>query len=512
MPINWVALIVFVAFFGFVTFVGFAAAHWRRGDLDLLHEWGLAGGRFGTLVTWFLLGGDIYTAYTFIAVPALAFGSGALAFFAVPYTIIVYPFVFVVFPRLWSVAKRHGYITAADFVRGRYGNKWLALAVALTGIAATMPYIALQLVGIQVVIAAMGIESTGWFGDLPLVIAFVVLAAFTYTSGLRAPAAIAIVKDLMIYITVAAVVIVVPLQLGGYAKIFGAVPPEKLILPPPPPGSLGAYSTYATLALGSALALFLYPHSITGVLSSSSRHVIRRNAALLPAYTFLLGLIALLGFIAIAAGVGDIPQYKPYFAQYKANFAVPALLLNQFPAWFVGFAFAAIGIGALVPAAIMSIAASNLWTRNIYKEFISPNCTPKQEAQMAKWVSLIVKFGALVFVLGFSSQYAIYLQLLGGVWIIQTLPAVVLGLYTRWLNQWALLIGWATGIVTGTWMAASVNFAAAYPLHIGGLTAPGYIAVWTLILNLVVTVVLTAIFNALGAAKPRDETAAADYV
>ena len=512
MPINWVALIVFVAFFGFVTFLGFAAAHWRRGDLDLLHEWGLAGGRFGTLITWFLLGGDVYTAYTFIAVPALAFGSGALAFFAVPYTIIVYPFVFMVFPRLWSVAKRHGYITAADFVRGRYGNKWLALAVALTGIAATMPYIALQLVGIQVVIAAMGIESTGWFGDLPLVIAFVVLAAFTYTSGLRAPAAIAIVKDLMIYITVAAVVIIVPLQLGGYAKIFGAVPPQKLILPPPPPGSLGAYSTYATLALGSALALFLYPHTITGVLSSSSRHVIRRNAALLPAYTFLLGLIALLGFIAIAAGVGDMPQYKPFFAQYKANFAVPALLLNQFPAWFVGFAFAAIGIGALVPAAIMSIAASNLWTRNIYKEFFNPSCTPKQEAQMAKWVSLIVKFGALVFVLGLSSQYAIYLQLLGGVWIIQTLPAVVLGLYTRWLNQWALLIGWAAGIVSGTWMAASVNFAAAFPLRIGGLTAPGYIAVWTLILNLIVTVVLTAIFTALGAAKPRDETAAADYV
>ncbi len=475
MPINWVALIVFVAFFGFVTFLGFAAAHWRRGDLDLLHEWGLAGGRFGTLITWFLLGGDVYTAYTFIAVPALAFGSGALAFFAVPYTIIVYPFVFMVFPRLWSVAKRHGYITAADFVRGRYGNKWLALAVALTGIVATMPYIALQLVGIQVVIAAMGIESTGWFGDLPLVIAFVVLAAFTYTSGLRAPAAIAIVKDLMIYITVAAVVIIVPLQLGGYAKIFGAVPPQKLILPPPPPGSLGAYSTYATLALGSALALFLYPHTITGVLSSSSRHVIRRNAALLPAYTFLLG-------------------------------------LNQFPAWFVGFAFAAIGIGALVPAAIMSIAASNLWTRNIYKEFFNPSCTPKQEAQMAKWVSLIVKFGALVFVLGLSSQYAIYLQLLGGVWIIQTLPAVVLGLYTRWLNQWALLIGWAAGIVSGTWMAASVNFAAAFPLRIGGLTAPGYIAVWTLILNLIVTVVLTAIFTALGAAKPRDETAAADYV
>ncbi|HYJ36945.1 MAG TPA: sodium:solute symporter, partial [Rhizomicrobium sp.] len=128
MPLNITALTVFIFFFGLVTFIGFAAANWKRGDLDQLHEWGLAGGKFGTLITWFPLGGDLYTAYTFIAVPALAFGAGALAFFAVPYTIVIYPFVFVVFPRLWSVARARGYITAADFIRGRYGDRWLALA------------------------------------------------------------------------------------------------------------------------------------------------------------------------------------------------------------------------------------------------------------------------------------------------------------------------------------------------------------------------------------------------
>src|SRR5690348_2810388 len=442
MPINAVALVVFVFFFALVTFMGFAAVHWRRGDLDLLHEWGLAGGRFGTLVTWFLLGGDLYTAYTFIAVPALAFGSGAPAFFAVPYTIIVYPFVFVVFPRLWSVATRHGYITAADFVRGRFGNKWLALAVAVTGIVATMPYIALQLVGIQVVIAAMGVQSTGWLGELPLVIAFVILAAFTYTSGLRAPAAIAIVKDLMIYLTIAVCVIVVPLQLGGYGAIFDAVPAQKLILAAPGPGTLGAYSNYATLALGSALALFLYPHSVTGVLSSSSRHVIRRNSALLPAYSFVLGLIALLGYMALAAGVRNVPAYATGFQQFGANFAVPALFLQVFPSWFAGFAFAAVGIGALVPAAIMSIAAANLFTRNIYREFIDPNCTPAAEGQTAKIMSLVVKVGALLFIIFLPTQYAIQMQLLGGIWIIHTFPSVIFGLYTRWLDSRALLIGW----------------------------------------------------------------------
>ena len=136
---NWTIVTVFLVLFGGVTILCFVAARWRPGDLDLLHEWGLGGRRFGTMVTWFLLGGDLYTAYTFVAVPALVFGAGAVGFFAVPYTIIVYPLVFLVFPRFWSVARKHGYITAADFVRGRYGNRWLALAVAATGLIATMP-------------------------------------------------------------------------------------------------------------------------------------------------------------------------------------------------------------------------------------------------------------------------------------------------------------------------------------------------------------------------------------
>src|SRR5579871_6694616 len=179
--LNTVALIVFVVLFGFITWLGFAAARWRRGDLDLLHEWGLGGRRFGTVVTWFLIGGDIYTAYTFIAVPALAYGQGAVAFFAVPSTILVYPILFLVFRRLWHVCQKHGYITAGDFVRGRFDNRWLALAVTVTGIVATMPYIALQLVGIQVLIGGLGISGNGLAGDLPLLIAFVVLAAFTYS-------------------------------------------------------------------------------------------------------------------------------------------------------------------------------------------------------------------------------------------------------------------------------------------------------------------------------------------
>src|SRR5277367_3592110 len=509
---NSTAIIVFVALFLFVTWLGFIAAHWRRGDLGLLNEWGLGGRRFGSWITWFLLGGDLYTAYTFVAVPALMFGAGAIGFFAVPYTIMVYPIVYLVFPRLWAVAHKHGYVTSPDFVRGRYGNRWLALAIAITGMVATMPYIVLQLVGMQVVIGAMGVETTGWIGDLPLIIAFVILAAFTYTSGLRAPAMIAVVKDLLIYLTVIAAIIVVPIELGGYGKIFAAIPSPKLLLAAPPAGSLGSFSAYATLAFGSACALFLYPHSITGVLSASSARAIRRNAAALPAYSMVLGLLALLGFMAIAAGVQKMPEFADGFKRYSNNFSVPALLMFAFPSWFVGVAFAAIAIGALVPAAIMSIATANIFTRNIYREFVKPTCTDAEESQVAKVVSLIIKVGALVFIFFIPFQYAIQMQLLGGVWIIQTLPAVMLGLFTRFFNGWALLLGWIVGTALGTWMIAAMNFAPSYPLHIMGETIPCYTAVASLAVNLAVSFVLSLVLNAVASDRHKDMTVATDYV
>ncbi|MEJ0020330.1 MAG: sodium:solute symporter [Acetobacteraceae bacterium] len=491
---NWTALTVFVLLFVFVTWLGFAAARWRAGDLDLLHEWGLGGRRFGTFVTWFLLGGDLYTAYVFIAVPALVYGAGALGFFAIPYTVMIFPLLYVVFPKLWQIAHQHGYVTLSDYVRGRFNNRWLALAVAITGLVATMPYIALQLVGMQVVIGAMGVETSGLLGDLPLIIAFVVLAAFTYTSGLRAPAMIAVVKDLLIYITVIAAVIWVPIKLGGFGPIFAAVPAAKLTLPEPPAGSLGSLSAYATLSFGSACALFFYPHSITGILSSSGPRVIRRNAALLPAYSLVLGFLALLGFMALAMNVGAAPEFAEGFRRYGNNFSIPALFLATFPAWFAGVAFAAIAIGALVPAAIMSIACGNIFTRNIYREFLRPTATDAQESAMAKLVSLVVKAGALVFIIFIPVPYAIQFQLLGGVWMIQVLPAVMLGLYLRWLNGHALLAGWFVGTALGTWMAWTQQFKVAiYTVTVFGLQVPGYIALYALAANILVALGFSAV-------------------
>ena len=315
--INYPALAVLVGLFLLVTVMGFWASNWRRAEsLASLDEWGLGGRTFGPWITWFLLGGDLYTAYTFVAVPAAMFALGAVnGFFAVPYTIILYPIIFIYMSRLWSVSYRHGYVTAADFVRGRYGSKPLSLAIAITGILATMPYIALQLVGIQAVLDVVGLGGSGsaLAKDLPLLIAFALLAAYTYSAGLRAPAVIAFVKDTLIYLVIIVAIIYLPSKVGGWAHVFEAARQKMTTVNPAtgrPAGvfipSAQAYWAYATLALGSAMALFMYPHSITATLSSRSRNTIRYNATILPAYSFVLGLLALLGWVAIAAGTKPI--------------------------------------------------------------------------------------------------------------------------------------------------------------------------------------------------------------
>ncbi|MBV9149160.1 MAG: sodium:solute symporter, partial [Candidatus Eremiobacteraeota bacterium] len=442
--------------------------------------------------------------YTFIAVPALVFGVGALGFFAVPYTTIAYPFVFVVMTRFWTVARNRNYVTIADFVRDRFGDRSLEIAIALTGFIAAMPYIALQLLGMQVVFAQyLGYgPQAATAENIALVIAFAILAAYTYMSGLRAPALIAFVKDTLLYISILAAIIYIPAKLGGWAHIFTAAgaalrthkPPGALILPP------NLYFAYASLAFGSAMSLFIYPHSITSLLSARSRVVIQRNSALLPLYSILLALLALLGYCALAAHI----QTK------DANYAIPLLFRAFFPDCFLGVAYAAIVIGALVPAAIMAIGSANLFASNVFQEFVKERT--RTQTHYAKLLCLAVCAAALLIKLFVPVDYAIYFQLLGGSLMLQTFPATALALYTRWFHPKALLAGWAVGIVASIVMAKAAGFKAVFALPLGGgHVLIGYIALYGVLLNILIAAVLTPIFNTARLSAGRDLTVAADY-
>jgi SSS family solute:Na+ symporter len=262
------------------------------------------------------------------------------------------------------------------------------------------------------------------------------------------------------------------------------------------------YFAYSTLAFGSALALFIYPHSVTSVLSAKNVTVIRRNCALLPLYSLLLTFIALLGYCGLAAhlNVGK-----------NTNLVIPQLFAQFFPNWFAGIAFAAIVIGALVPAAIMAIGAANLFASNIIQTFRARQARPASEFNTARYISLLVLAGGFCIAVFVRPQFAINFQLLGGAWILQIFPAVVLGLYTRWFHPAGLLAGWVAGMAAATWMAVQTNFATFFPLHVGGTVLAGANMFYAFIVNLAITVVVTLLFNAIKADAGTDVTTAADY-
>ena len=492
--INSVSIGVFVALFLVFIFLGFYGSRWRKGDLRKLKEWGMAGGRLGTFLGWFLLGADIYTAYTFIAVPSSLFAKGSIYFFAAPYVIITYAFAMWAMPKFWRIANKHGHLTVADFVRSVFNSRLLAISIAIVGIVAELPYIALQIVGMQAVLIALlsGLGAVNTIIEVALVLSFIILAAFTWTSGLRGATLGALLKDALILVTVAVVVVSVAAVGGLHSAIINASATNIHYFTLP--SSL--YNAYWSLFILSALALYLYPHVTNATLAQNSPERVRKTASLLPLYSIGLGFLAMFGFFIY--GIPAALKYVKLFpASVQGTQIVPGLILTVLPSWLSGAALLGIFIGGLVPAAIMAIAAANLFTRNIAKE-IKPKMTPHGETRTAQVFAVIFKFLALGFVFIIPATFAIQLQLFGGILILQILPAFVFSMITRKLNKWAVFLGLVFGVFLGIYMMLAANHYATWTTTlIATGIGPVFIGLIALLANVVIVIVGTFIAKAL---------------
>lgn len=477
-------MVAFLALFVFFVFLGFLGSRWRKGDLNTLGEWALAGRRMGTYLVWFLVGADLYTAYTFIAIPSGVFAKGPVYDFAVPYVALTFGIALLFMPRLWRVSREKGYVTGADFAKGTFNSATLGILVAIVGIVAELPYIALQIVGMQAILNTMlaGMADVTTVSEVSLIVAFVVLAAFTYTSGLRGATLTAVLKDILIFASIIAVVVIVAVD-GGFSAGFAAKPVYSTLAPT-------LQNAYWSIFFVSALALYLYPHAINGALSAEDSEKLRRRTSLLPVYGVGLALLALFGVLIFGNSAAE--------GFVKANggsglLVVPSLIQTVLPSWAAGVAFLGIFIGGLVPAAIMAIAQANLLTRNIIKEF-RPSTTPEGETQIAKWASVAFKFLALAFVFVVSSTYAVQLQLFGGILIVQTLPAIFGGLITNRLNKNGLIAGLVVSEVVGVYIMEAANkFTTWSTTFYSTPLGLFYIGASTLALNLVIVLLWTLV-------------------
>ncbi|MGC8622784.1 MAG: sodium:solute symporter family protein [Candidatus Micrarchaeia archaeon] len=494
-----VGIIVFLAVFLFFVLLGFLGSKWRKGNLTKLFEWSQTGGVLGPYLVWFLIGADLFTAYTFLALPSLEYAAGSLAFYAVPYASMGFLLGILTMPRLWRIARKRGYVTAADFVQDRYSSKSLSIAIALTGIVATLPYIALQVLGMEVVLETMLLGAAGiaLLTKISLVLAFLVLLGFVFISGMRGITLTAVLKDFIVLSSVAIIIVVVLASYGGFHSAFSALAAQKgkavsnyFDLPKE------LIPAFLSMFIGSSFALYLYPHAINGALSAKSGKALRKSMSLLPIYGIGLALLTLFGILIFA-----VPKALA-IVKSAANglLTMPAIALETLPPSVVGFVFVGIFIGGLVPAAIMAIASANLLTKNVVMPF--KKLSQEGQTKLAKWLTAAIIFIALGFVFVVNPTYAIQLQLLGGIIITQTLPAVFLGLYSRKLDWKALIAGWIVGIGAGVWLVLLANHfhtltTSIYPTPLG----PLFIGIIALTLNIIVAVAGSWIVNVLGARR-----------
>jgi SSS family solute:Na+ symporter len=500
------------------------ATRWRRSrDPHTLEEWGVGGRAFGNWVTWFLIGGASYTAATLVAVPSLTWAQGATGFYALPFALITAPLVFLVSPRMWSISHAHGFLTYPEFVRARFGSRTTALLVAVISIVATMPYIALQLSILQAVFKVVGLT-----GEAPLLVALGLLSLTTFRGGLRAPALLSIAKDVLLVWLILSTILVVAMS-GGWAPAFkvsqlrfdqDTSPASGLLLSGP--GQIA----YLTLAVGSGLSIYAYPHALTGILAAKDRATIRRNAGALPIYVIAIGLLAMLGFFAIEKNVLPV-GFVSGQAAGDLNTIIPNMFHQLFPAWCAGLAYATLTVAALIPSAIMSISAANVFTRAIWVPFVRPYASAREEARVSQWASLFMKFGAAAVLLLLPAHFSTDFQLIGSVIVLQTLPAVFLGLMTGWFHRGALILGMIAGLGFATYMLYETpqytpDLTAVVRAHFGGSLWPVakwgihsdaqvYIGLIALALNLVIVVVGTLALRALRVPKGIDLTRPEQY-
>jgi SSS family solute:Na+ symporter len=494
-----VGILVFLIVFLFFIILGFLGARWRKGNLSKLFEWSQTGGVLGPYLVWFLIGADLFTAYTFLALPSLEFAAGSLAFYAVPYASMGFLMGMITMPRLWRIARKRGYVTAADFVQDRYNSKALAIIIALTGIVATLPYIALQVLGMEVILTTMllGVSSITLLTQISLIVAFLILLAFIFISGMRGITLTAVLKDFIVLSSVVIILAVVLIHYGGFNSAFTTLATQKgkavasyLKLPST------LIPAFLSMFIGSSFALYLYPHAINGALSAKSGKAMRKSMSLLPFYGIGLALLTLFGILIYA-----VPKALSVVKSTgNGLLTMPAIALATLPQSVAGFVFVGIFIGGLVPAAIMAIASANLFTKNIVMPF--KKLSPKGQTRLAKWLTALVIFTALGFVFIVPPTYAIQLQLLGGIIITQTLPAVFLGLYTKRLDWKALLTGWFFGIVSAVWLVLMANKGHALTTSVFQTAiGPIFIGIIALTINIIIAVVGSWLIDLAGARR-----------
>lgn len=361
-------------------------------------QWALGGRRFGALLVFVLMAGEIYTTFTFLGASGFAYGKGGAVFYILTYTCLGFVLSFWLLPPIWRFANKERLVTQPDFFERKYNSPGLGILVTFVGLVALIPYLILQLRGLGI------IAETVSGGTIPNWIAVIggaaIMALYVIASGMRGSAWAAAVKDSTTWIVCAFLGIYLPYHYyGGIGPMFDqieTVRPGFLSLPDNGETIIWYCSTVALSALG----LYMWPHTFSSVFTSRTEGAFKRNAVFMPLYALVMLFAMLVGFAAVLQ--------VPGLQGGEIDLALLKLSLKTFDPWFVGVIGAAGVLTALVPGSTIVIAGSTLISANILRR-IAPSL-PEAKVTTAARLSVVA-----------ISVVAVYFTLIGGDSIVSVL-------------------------------------------------------------------------------------------
>lgn len=429
-----ISLAMILAIVGVGVAIGFLAGVHRKMNLE---QWTVGGRGFGMLLMFLLMAGEIYTTFSFLGASGWAYSRGGPTLYILAYVSLAYVVSFFILPEIWEVGRRYKLQTQSDFFNVRYGSKYLAAFVCVTGVICVIPYLQLQITGLGIIV---NVASFDGIGRTPaMVISVVLLTAFVLASGIRAVAWISVLKDALMVVAAVAIGIGIPyIHYGGIGPMFSALAqarPSHLTMPGATT-NLG-HAWYVTTVILTSVSIYMWPQNFGATFTAKSGDTLRRNAVIMPLYTITLAFIFFVGFTAVLV-VPGLPD---------GDLALLTVVRRSFPAWLLGLVGGAGALTAIVPAAILTLTAATLFAKNLVRPIFAPAMTDDQVAKLARIMVVVLSVISL-YLATHSSATLVSLLLLGYAGVSQFFPGVVLGLYWKRAAMGGVFAGMIAGFAT----------------------------------------------------------------
>lgn len=424
--------------------IGLALLSVRRIKMDPAQF--IVGGRsFGTVLLWVLLAGEIYTTFTFLGIAGLTYSQGAPAYYIMAYGTVAYVIGYFLAPAMWRFGKERGLLTGPDFFESAYNSRTLGVAIALLQFVMIVPYVALQLSGLEILLHIAGYGTYG--ATVSTCVAFAILALFVFTTGLRGTAWASVVKDILVLAAVMFAGIAIPMHFfGSPAAMFDrvlALHPHILVLPTG--SAFHGTVWFVSTVLLSGIGFYMGPHSWNAVYSARSGDTLRRNAMLLPFYQIFLTLMLFAGFSAALI----VPGLKGTAVDQSFLLVVQRF----YPPWILGLIAAAGSLAALIPASALLLAGASIITKNVAGDAFGIATSDAARTALTRGLILLVAVLALGVWLT-AQRTVVELLLLYYNGVTQFMPGVVAAFLWKRATAWGVGAGLTAGLAVAVPLAA----------------------------------------------------------